>query len=103
MGANCTKVLEPIEIFQSKNGGPYAFKTRFGLCVVSSVNKTKRNKVSCKRIAVNQADTKEVGRHFFQVKKEGKEKDLPDMLQPMYNREFTKYEHLVNKNVADMS
>ena len=27
IGANCTRVLEPIEILQSKNGGPYAFKT----------------------------------------------------------------------------
>ena len=27
IGANCTKALEPIEILQSKNGGPYAFKT----------------------------------------------------------------------------
>ena len=103
IGANCTKVLEPIEIFQSKNGGPYAFKTRFGLCVVSSVNKTKRNKVSCKRIAVNQADTKEVGRHFFQVKKEVKENDLPDMLKEIYNPEFSECLHLVNEDVASMS
>ena len=27
IGANCTKALEPIEILQSRNGGPYAFKT----------------------------------------------------------------------------
>ena len=67
------------------------------------VSRTRRNKVSCNQIAVNQADRKEVGRHFFQVKKEGKEKDLPDMLQQMYNHEFTKHEHLVNKDVADMS
>ena len=30
IAANCTKVLEPIEILQSRNGGPYAFKTRLG-------------------------------------------------------------------------
>ena len=47
IGANCTKALEQIEILQSKNGGPYAFKTRLGWCVVGPVNSTKRNKVSC--------------------------------------------------------
>ena len=70
IGANFTKALEPIEILQSRNGGPYAFKTRLGWCVVGPVNRTKRNKVSCNQIAVNQVDTKEVGRHFFQVRKE---------------------------------
>ena len=83
IGANCTKVLEPIEILQSRDGGDYAFKTRLGWCVVDPVNRTKRNKVSCNQIAVNQADTKEVGRHFFQFKKEMKENDLPDMLKQM--------------------
>ena len=27
IGANCTKALEPTEILQSRDGGPYAFKT----------------------------------------------------------------------------
>ena len=52
---------------------------------------------------MRQADTKEVGRHFFQVKKEVKENDLPDMLQQMYNHEFTECQHLVNKDLANMS
>ena len=52
---------------------------------------------------MNQANTKEVGRHFFQVKKEMKENDLPDMLQQMYNHEFTECQHLVNKDLANMS
>ena len=89
IGANCTKALEPIEILQSRDGGPYAFKARLGWCVVGPVNRTKRNKVSCNQIAVNQADTKEVGRHSFQFKKEVKENDLPDMLKQMYNHEFS--------------
>ena len=52
---------------------------------------------------MNQADTKEVGRHFFQVKKEVQENDLPDILQQMYNHEFTECQHLVNKDLANMS
>ena len=68
-----------------------------------SVNRTKRNKVSCNQIAVNQADTKEVGRHIFQVKKEVKENDQPDMPKQIYNHEFSECQHLVNKDVANMS
>ena len=102
IGANCTKALELIEILRSKNGRPYAFKTRLGWCVVGQ-NRTKRNKVSWNQIPVNQADTKEVGRHFFQVKKEMKENDLPDMPKQMYNHEFTECQHLVNKDLANMS
>ena len=89
IGANCTKALEPTEILQSRDGGPYAFKTRLGWCVVGPVNRTKKNKASCNQVAVNQADTKEVGRHFFEFKKEVKENDLPDMLKQMYNHEFS--------------
>ena len=103
VGANGTKALQPTKILQSKNGGPYAFKTRLGSGVFGPVNRTKRNKVSCNQVAVTQADTKEVGRHFFQVKKEVKENHLPDMLQQMYNHEFTKCQLLVNKDLADMS
>ena len=45
--ANFTKALEPTEILQSTNGGPYAFKTRLGRCVAGPVNRIKGNKVSC--------------------------------------------------------
>ena len=102
IGANCTKALEPIGILQTGNGGPCAFKTGLGWCVVGPVNRTKRSKVSCNQIAVNQADTKEVGRHSFQVKKKVKENDMSDMLQQIYNHEFIECQHLVNKDVADM-
>ena len=63
--------------------------------MVGPVNITKEKKVSCNRIAVNKADTKEVVRHFFQVKKEVKENSLPDMLKQIYNHEFSECQHLV--------
>ena len=40
--------------------------------MVGPVNRIKRNKVSCNQMAVNQANTSEVGRHLFQVKKDVK-------------------------------
>ena len=51
---------------------------------------------------MNQVDTKEVGKHFFQVKKEVEENDLPDMLKQMYNNDFSECQLLVNKDVANM-
>ena len=67
---NCTKALEPIEVLQSRNGG------------------NSKNYVSCNKIAVRQADTKEVGNHFFQVKSEVQESDVL-VLKQIYNHNFT--------------
>ena len=60
--------------------------------VVGPVSKTKRKKVLCNQISWNQADTKEVCRNFFQVKKEMKENGVPDILQQIYY-EFTECQH----------
>ena len=64
--ANSTKEQEPIEIVCRENGVPYAFKTWLNWWIVGPAPEWKQ--VSCKRIAVNHADSKEFGRHFFQVK-----------------------------------
>ena len=62
IGANCTKAVEPIEVLQIRNGCPYyAFRTRRGWCVVLPVNGNSQNYVSCNKIVVRQADTKEAG------------------------------------------
>ena len=37
IGANCMKALEPTRILQSQDGGPYAYKTRLGWCVVGPI------------------------------------------------------------------
>ena len=70
--ANCTKALELVEILQSRNGGPCAFKTQLGWCVVGSVSRTETIKVSCNQIPVNQAYTKEVGENFFKLRRRWK-------------------------------
>ena len=88
-GANCTNALRPIKVLQYKNGEPYGFKTELMWCVFGQVNRTKSNKIFYNHLAVNQADAKEVGRPFFQVKKEVIENEMPDMLEQIYNHEFT--------------
>ena len=83
IGANCIKVLEPI--------GPYAFRTRLGWCVVGPVNGNSKNYVSCNKIAVRLADTKEVGKPFFQGKSEVQESDVSEILKQIYNHNFTEF------------
>ena len=101
--ANCMKALEPIQTLQSRNGGPYAFRIRLGWCVVGQVSGTRNSSVSCNKIAVKQADTNQVGGHFFQSKREVKENDITDMLQKMYIHEFTESQHKVSRENDGMS
>ena len=76
------KALEPLEILQSRNEGRYAFKTRLGWWIASPVNQNSKNAVyiSCNRIPVRQADTKQAGTHFFQVENKAHN-----------NEEYTRY------------
>ena len=83
--------MEPTDIIPSKNNGPYAFKTKLGYCTcgTSGINGTSRKEICCNRIGVEQADTNEVGKHFFQAKTTVKETDVKEMLTRMFNQEFT--------------
>ena len=98
--ANYVKAIEPLEILQSRNEGPYAFKTRLGWCIVGPVSQNNKNTVSCNRIAVRQADTKQVGTHFFQVGNQVHDNEVPDMLKKIYNDDFTESYHMANKEVG---
>ena len=86
---NCMKALQPIDVIPSKNNGPYTIKTRLGWCIVGPVNSTRsRQGIHCNQIAVKQADTKAVGKHYFQTKTSVEENDVRDMLTRLYNLEF---------------
>ena len=52
---------------------------------------------------MGQAETNQVGEHFFQSKKEIKENDVIEILQKMYNYEFTKSQHKVTRKNVGMS
>ena len=101
--ANYVKAIEPLEILQSRNEGPYAFKTRLGWCIVGPVSQNNKNTVSCNRIAVRQADTKQVGTHFFQVGNHVHDNEVPDMLKKIYNHDFTEFHHMANKEMVGAS
>ena len=78
IGANCANALETIDIIPSKNDGTYAFKTKLGWCIVGPINRTSRKEICCNRKGVRQADTNEVGKHFFQAKSLVKESGSPE-------------------------
>ena len=101
--ANFVKALEPLEILQNTNEGPYAFKTRLGWCIVGPVSQNNKNTESNNRIAVRQADTKHVGTHFFQVENKVQDNEVPDMLKKIYNHDFTESHHMANKKVIGAS
>ena len=47
------KALEPTKIIESEGGGPYAYKTRLGWCVVGSINCISKGiTTSCNYVAV---------------------------------------------------
>ena len=97
------KALEPLEILQSRNEGPYAFKARLGWCIVGPASQNNNNTVSCNRIAVRQADTKQVGTHFFQVGNQVHNNEVPDMLKKIYNHDLTESHHMANKEMVGAS
>jgi len=38
IGDNCPKALEPMQVIQSRNGGPYAYHSRLGWCVAGPID-----------------------------------------------------------------
>ena len=98
IGANCSKALEPEKVISSQNGGPYAFKTMLGWCIVGTVNAYRDNKIECHRTAVYEADTKQVARHHFEIEKKFAETEIKEMINKMYESDFTEPK-LENKSI----
>ena len=66
IGANCVKALEPYELYASKNGGPYAFRTLLGWCIVGPMySQNKSEKLSCNKIMVISMVTGLPSNHYF--------------------------------------
>ena len=55
IGANCVRALEPRKVISSKNGGPYAFKTLLGWCIVGPMeSQNKSTSACCNKIMIAQ-------------------------------------------------
>ena len=90
IGANCSEALEPVKVINSENGGPYAFKTVLGWCIVGPVkNSQEKRKFCCNRTAVMEAGTIEIAKHHFEKRNIIAETDIKQMLNKMYEFDFT--------------
>ena len=68
ISADCAKALEPQEVIPNKNGGPFAFRTTLGWCVVEPLAKlSKKNSISCHQIIVQDAISGAILPHHFDV------------------------------------
>ena len=66
IGANCIKALEPLKIIPSKDGGPYAYQTILGWCIVGPIqNVGHQNPLKCNRVAVKDASTGKIIKASF--------------------------------------
>ena len=89
IGGNWSGALEPREVIPSKNGGPYAFRTLLGWCIVGPVGASGNDaSVAFKRVAVQDLTSKAIASHYFAVETEIKETGIEQMLHKMYSADF---------------
>ena len=89
IGANCAKALEPQEIIPSKDGGPFAFRSPLGWCVVGPLTKSTKKSITCNRVLVKDAVSGNIAPHYFGIPDEIKDVSAKQMLKLMYNTEFS--------------
>ena len=98
IGANCIKVLEPLTVIASNNGGPYAYQTRLGWCIIGPIgNMVGKDSIGCHRIAVQYAISSKIADHQFVVEESMKDISLEEMFQEMHQNDFVEKE-VINVN-----
>ena len=84
------KALEPIQVIATESGGPYAFRTRLGWCIVGPImNGNNKDSISCRRVAVRDASASQVALHHFEIKDSIKDIILKEMLKMIQKNEFS--------------
>ena len=78
IGNNCPKALEPLEVVASKDGGPYAKRTRLGWCVSAPSSEGDPRGLTCNRIRV--------------VETRMKDNSIGNALQKMWEEDFVEKE-----------
>ena len=94
IGANRSRALEPETVIHSQGDGPYTFRTVLGWCTVRPIsqNNVPGGKVLCNRTAVIEAGTGNLARHHFETKSQMQENDLKQMIERMYQANFSEPE-----------
>ena len=64
IGGNCSRAMELLEVIPGNNGGPYAFWTLLGWCIVGPVSAGGNDaSVACNRVAVQDLTSKAIAPH----------------------------------------
>ena len=105
IGVNCTKALEPQEVIPSKDGGPFAFRSPLGWCVVGPLTKSTKKSITCNRVLVKDPVSGNIAPHYFGIPDEIKDVSAKQMLKLMYNTEFseTRLEGIGSANLEELS
>ena len=84
IGGNCPKAVEPLEVVQSQDNGPYAFKTRLGWCVVGPTSSIDQSTYSsCYRVSyelLSKRNNKSPN-HVFVQQQQTKDNTIDEMLK----------------------
>ena len=93
VGVNCMKALGLTQIIHSEGGGPHAYKTRLGWCIVGPINcVTEEITMSCNRVAVKDVVSSKLASHHFAMENSVKDISLEEMIQAMYRHDFNEPE-----------
>jgi hypothetical protein len=90
IGANCPKALEPHEVIQSVEEGPYAIRSQLGWCVIGPLGIPGQapNNTTCSRVTTMDASTNKRSGHYFSIQEEVEDTSIKEMLIKMYEAEF---------------
>ena len=95
IGTNCMKALEPLKVTAGNNGGPYAYQTCLGWCIVGPIgNMVGKDSTGCYRIAVQDAVSLKIADHQFFVEESMKDISLEEMFQKMHQNDFVEKEFI---------
>ena len=91
IGTNRAQALKPKEVIPSRESSSYAVKTILGWCVVGPISCTSKNseEVSCNRVSVEDAGSKNLGKHQFCIITEVKDTGIKDILNKIYHTDST--------------
>ena len=100
IGANYMRALKPLKVITSNNGGPYAYQTHLGWCIVGPINNmVGKDSIGCHHIAMQDAISLKFTDHQFVVQESMKDISLANMFQKMHQNNFLEKE-VINVNVC---
>ena len=86
------QALEPVDVISSQCGGPYAFCTILGWCIVGPIEDKVGNHgtVSCNLVRVAEAGIREnsIAKHHFEIQSKVDDMRIKEMWQRMYELDF---------------